>query len=183
LIEIVDYDRAWPEQFEAEANRIRATMGGLALRIEHVGSTSIPGIAAKPVIDIQVSVASLETLDGYVELLARQGYAHIPFGTVDAVYPFFRKPDAWPSTHHIHLCVLGSEHERRHLAFRDYLRAHPAIAARYVDLKRRLAAAHDGTSLESRERYSLAKTPFIERVLEQARAAGYPRTSAPAAEK
>ena len=181
MIEIVVYDRKWPEQFETEATRIRDAMVGLALRIEHVGSTAVPGIAAKPVIDIQVSVASLDDLDVYAAPLARLGYAHIPFGAVDAVYPFFRKPDAWPSTHHIHLCVRGSEHERRHLAFRDYLRAHPAIAARYVALKRRLAAAHDGTSLESRERYSLAKTPFINRVLEQALAAGYPRARDPAA--
>lgn len=180
MIEIVTYDRAWPRQFAAEAARIRDTMPGLALRVEHVGSTSMPGVAAKPVIDIQVSVASLENLGVYIHPLAQLGYTHIPFGAVDAVYPFFRKPDAWPSTHHIHLCVQGSEHERRHLAFRDYLRAHPEIAAQYVETKRLLAAAHDGMSRESRERYSLAKSPFIDRVLEQAQAAGYPRVSEPA---
>ncbi len=177
MIEIAPYDCSWPARFEAEAACIRDVMGGLAVRIEHVGSTSVPGLAAKPVIDIQVSVASLQTLGVYAEPLAQLGYSHIPFGDVDLVYPFFRRPAAWPSTHHIHLCVLDSEEESRHLAFRDYLRTHPAVAAEYVEIKRRLAAAHDGATLESRERYSLSKTPFISFVLEQALAAGYPRIS------
>jgi len=168
MIELVAYDSGWPMRFDVEAGRIRESMGGLALRIEHVGSTSIPGLAAKPVIDIQVSVASLETLGVYAERLAGLEYTHVPFGSVDFVYPFFRKPVALPSTHHVHLCVLNSEHEYRHLAFRDYLRSHPAVAAEYAELKRQLAATHDGTTLESRERYSLAKTPFVSSVLEKA---------------
>jgi GrpB-like predicted nucleotidyltransferase (UPF0157 family) len=101
----------------------------------------------------------------YAEPLAKVGYRHISLGPVDSVYPFFQKPAAWPSTHHIHLCVIGSEQERRHLAFRDYLRTHPAVAAKYVEVKRGLAAAHDGATLESRERYSLSKTQFIGAVL------------------
>jgi len=177
MIEIVPYDSGWPARFEAEAICIRNAMGGLALRIEHVGSTSVPGLAAKPVIDIQISVASLETLGAYAQPLAHLGYSHVPFGAVDSVYPFFKRPDAWPSTHHIHLCGIGSEEERRHLAFRDYLRSHPAVAAEYVEIKRSLAAAHDGATLESRERYSLSKTPFISSVLEQALSAGYPLVS------
>lgn len=176
MIEIVPYDCAWPSLFEAEAARIGDTLGDLALRIEHVGSTSVPGLAAKAVIDIQVSVATLQTLDTYFESLARLGYSHIPLGPFDLVYPFFQKPAEWPSTHHIHLCVLGAEHERRHLAFRDYLRSHRAVAAEYVELKGSLAAVHDGATLESRERYSLGKTRFVNSVLERALSAGYPRT-------
>ena len=180
MIKIVPYDCSWPTLFEAEAARIRGTMSSRALRIEHVGSTSVPGLCAKPVIDIQVSVASLETLDVYAAPLAQLGYSHIPLGPpVDFVYPFFQKPAVWPSTHHIHLCILGSEHERRHLAFRDYLRTHPAVAAEYVEIKLGLAAAHDGATLESRERYSLSKTRFISSVLEQARSAGYPPMEPP----
>jgi GrpB-like predicted nucleotidyltransferase (UPF0157 family) len=169
MIEIVPYDCGWPARFEAEAACILEAMDGLALRIDHVGSTSVPRLAAKPVIDIQVSVASLETLRAYAETLAQLGYCHIPFGAVDLVYPFFQKPAALPSTHHVHLCVFGSEHERRHLAFRDYLRSHPAVASEYVALKRSLAATHDGATLESRERYSLSKTQFVNSVLEQCR--------------
>ena len=168
MIRIVPYDVRWPEQFASEADYLRAGMGSLSLRIEHVGSTSVPGVAAKPVIDIQISVATLDELNVYVAPLALLGYSHVPFGDVDRVYPFFRKPAEWPSTHHIHLCVFGSEHERRHLAFRDYLRNHPQVANEYVALKRSLAATHVGATDESREQYSLAKTDFVTSVLQQA---------------
>jgi len=106
----------------------------------------------------------------YLEPLARLGYRHIPMGQFDRVYPFFQKPAEWPTTHHVHLCRLGSEEERRHLTFRDYLRRHPAVGAEYVALKRGLAAQHDGLTLESRERYSLAKTEFVASVLQRASA-------------
>jgi len=168
MIEIVPYDNGWPAQFLAEATCIREAMGRRALRIEHVGSTAVPGLAAKPVIDIQVSVASLETPGTYTGMLAELGYRHIPLGPFDRVYPFFQKPAALPGTHHIHLCVLGSEQEMRHLAFRDYLRSHPALAAEYARIKRSLVAVHDGATLDSCERYSLAKTPFVSFVLAQA---------------
>ena len=102
-------------------------------------------------------------------------YQALGMGSFDLVYPFFQKPAAWPSTHHIHLCVLGSAQERRHLIFRDYLRSHPSVAAAYVEIKRSLAAAHDGATLESRERYSLAKTQFVTSVIERAIAGGDPR--------
>ncbi len=174
MIKIVPYNSGWPSLFRAEAVCIREAMGNLALRVEHVGSTSVPGLAAKPVIDIQVSVASLDALAVYSEPLAKIGYRHIALGPFDLVYPFYQKPYEWPSTHHIHLCVLGSEPERRHLAFRDYLRGHPVVAAEYVEFKRSLAAAHDGATLESRERYSLSKTQFVQSVLERAQSAGYP---------
>ena len=169
MIQLVACDRNWPALYDAEAACIREAMGSLALRIEHVGSTSVPGLAAKPVIDIQVSVASLESLGVYSKPLARLGYVHIPVGDFDFVYPFFQKPAEWPCTHHVHLCVLGSQQQRQHLAFCAYLRSHPAVAAEYAELKHALAAVHDGASFESRERYSLAKTAFVMSVLERAR--------------
>ena len=172
MITIVPYDSEWPARFAAEAVVIRQTLGDAALRIEHVGSTSVPGLAAKPVIDIQVSVPSLEPLSHHLVPLGRAGYTHVPLGAFDLVYPFFQKPDEWPSTHHIHLCVVGSEEERNHLAFRDYLRTHPVVAGEYVELKRELAAVHHGMTLESRERYSLAKPAFVTSVLERALADG-----------
>lgn len=101
-IEIVPYDCAWPTAFEAEAATLREGMRGLALRIEHVGSTSVPGLAAKPVIDIQMSVATLENLDTYSVSLARLGYTHVSLGAFDSVYPFFRKPAESCATHHLH---------------------------------------------------------------------------------
>ena len=170
MINIAPYDPAWPSRFAAEAERIRHAFGDLALRIEHVGSTSVPGLAAKPIVDIQVSVRSLEPRDFYHTRLADLGYTHFPLGAFDLVYPFFKRPAGWPSTHHAHLCVAGSRQEREHLAFRDYLRRNPAVAAEYVALKRKLASAHDGLTMESQERYSLSKTEFVSKVLGRAAA-------------
>lgn len=173
MIEIVSYNVSWPALFATEAVAIRDALGALARRIEHVGSTSVPGLAAKAVIDIQISVQSLEPLSVFGEPLGRIGYIHVMLGEFDLVYPFFQKPSTRPSTHHIHLCVVGSDLERRHLAFRDYLRDHPLVASEYTALKRELAAIHDGGSLESRERYSLSKTEFVSSVLQRAFADGY----------
>jgi GrpB-like predicted nucleotidyltransferase (UPF0157 family) len=92
MISIVAYDPEWPLMFSAEALRIGQALGHLAVRIEHVGSTSIPGLAAKPVVDIQVSVVSLEPPDRYRTLLADLGYTHFPLGAFDVVYPFFNSP-------------------------------------------------------------------------------------------
>ena len=86
------------------------------------------------------------------------------------MYPFFKRPVGWPSTHHVHLCAGGSEQERSHLAFRDYLRRNPAVAADYAALKRKLAAVHDGRTMESQENYSLSKTEFVRSVLSRASA-------------
>lgn len=165
MIQIVPYDASWPAAFEAEATSIRGAFGELALRVDHVGSTSVPGLAAKPVIDIQVSVPFLGPMSTYVNLLAGLGYIHITLGPFDLVYPFFQKPADWPCTHHVHLCVVGSELESRHLAFRDYLRRHPDVSDQYVELKRELAARNHGATLESRERYALSKTTFVDSVL------------------
>jgi GrpB-like predicted nucleotidyltransferase (UPF0157 family) len=156
---------------------LRRLLGPLAVRIDHVGSTSVPGLAAKPVIDIQVAVASLASLDPYAAPLAAAGYTHLadPDPEFERSYPFFRKPADWPRTHHVHLCVAGSEMERRHLAFRDYLRDHHEVAAEYLELKRALAALHGGATHETRERYALAKGPFVTGVLARAIAEGYPK--------
>ena len=172
MIRIVAYQNTWPELFELEAEALRTSIGPLALRIEHVGSTAVPGLMAKPVIDTQVSVASLVPMASFLTALEPLGYAHIALGEFDKVYPFFAKPAQWPSTHHVHLCEAGGEQEARHLAFRDYLRAHPAACEQYLQLKLQLAAANDGATLEWRERYSLGKTAFVESVLAAARTPG-----------
>ena len=173
MLKIVEYDPSWPLAFECEARVLRKALGSAALAIEHVGSTAVPGLAAKPVIDIQVSVASLEPISAFSGLLAREGYTHVPLGEFDTVYPYFEKPKEWPHTHHVHVCQVGSYEERVHLAFRDFLRAHPERGKEYVELKRRLAAGKDGSSLTSREEYSLAKTDFVTRVVRAALRDGY----------
>lgn len=154
--------------FESEAAQIQSVFGPLALQVEHVGSTAVPGLRAKPVIDIQVSVSSLDPFTAYIPLLASLGYVHVPLGEFDRVYPFFQKPANWPSSHHVHLCERGSDREARHLAFRDYLRSHPGVANEYGDLKQSLAARNHGKTLESRESYSLGKSSFVHSVLARA---------------
>jgi len=161
---IVDYDPQWPVAFEAERRRIAAALGDLALRIEHNGSTAVPGLAAKPIIDIQVSVASLQPLAPFVDALAPVGYVHLPHAD-DSFCPFFHRPAAWPHTHHVHLVQAGGSEEQRTLAFRNYLREHADAAREYERLKRQLAAATDATDSSSREQYAIAKTEFIERII------------------
>jgi GrpB-like predicted nucleotidyltransferase (UPF0157 family) len=174
MIEIVAFDSGWPAAFEAEAVRLRAALGKLALRIEHHGSTSISGLAAKPIIDIQVSVAALQPLQAYGSRLATLGYVHVPSAD-DSFSPFFHRPAQWPHSHHVHVVERGGLEERRTLAFRDYLRDNPGVAREYERLKRQLAALNGGSNAESRENYAQAKSGFIERIVALALAAGYPR--------
>lgn len=175
-LQILPYDPRWAAEFETERDRIAGMMGDLAIRIEHNGSTAVPGLAAKPVIDIQISVKQLQPMPLYAQRLAALGYLHVPH-VDDAVCPFFHRPGEWPHTHHVHVVEAGGQEERRTLAFRDFLRDHDDVAHEYVALKRRLAAVTDATSADSREAYAVAKGEFIERVVQEALEAGYPRQS------
>ena len=170
---IVPYDAEWPRAFRVERDRIAAALGTLALRIDHNGSTSIPGLPAKPIIDIQISVKRLHPIQAYAPMLARLEYVHVPHPD-DAFCPFFHRPAAWPHTHHVHVVEAGGIEERRTLAFRDYLREHVDEARYYEDLKRRLAPQYRATDPSSRQQYADAKTKFITRVIKRAFAAGYP---------
>ena len=170
-IELSPYDPRWPAAFEAEADRLRGALGSLALRIDHHGSTAVVGLAAKPVIDIQVSVAALRPLDGYSDRMTPLGYVHVPHAD-DAFCPFFHRPASWPHTHHVHLVQSGGREERRTLAFRDYLREHPEAAREYESLKRELASRFPPGRADD---YASAKTDFVERIIAEAFAAGYPR--------
>ena len=175
-ISIAPYDPSWPAAFQAESLRIREALGEIALRVDHVGSTSIPGLGAKPVIDIQISVRELHPLDPYRDRLATLGYRHAAHSD-DAFYPFFHRPHDWPHTHHIHVCAAGGEQERRQLAFRDYLRDHPDTAEAYEAEKLALAAQHISTTMETRNAYADAKSGFIEPLVKRAMAEGYPKAS------
>ncbi len=161
---VVAYDPRWPHEFEAERARIGHALGALALRIDHNGSTAVPGLAAKPIIDIQISVARLDSIAMYAEPLAPLGYVHMPHRD-DAVCPFFHRPAHWPYTHHVHLVEVGGDEERRTLAFRDYLREHEPVAREYETLKRALAREFGEHDPASREAYANAKGAFIARVL------------------
>jgi GrpB-like predicted nucleotidyltransferase (UPF0157 family) len=149
---IIPYQPAWPAEFQAIAATQQQALGGLALRIDHIGSTSVPGLPAKDVIDVQVSVAALEAASvaairaalgslGYrpAEGLARD---HRPPNATgpdeDWAKLYFDAPAVQRRTH-THVRVLGRANQRYALLFRDYLRAHPGTAAAYAELKRRLA--------------------------------------------
>jgi GrpB-like predicted nucleotidyltransferase (UPF0157 family) len=173
-LQISSYDPRWPLEFEAERDRIAQQLGPIAYRIDHNGSTAVPGLDGKPIIDIQVSVQQLGTIQYYAEPLAALGYVYVPH-VDDAVCPFFHRPSQWPHTHHVHVVQSGGQEERRTLAFRDFLRDHSDIATEYVALKKRLAALTDATHVTSREAYASAKSEFIERIVKIALAAGYPR--------
>lgn len=170
---IVPADPGWPARFESEAGRIRRALPS-ATRIDHVGSTAVADLAAKPVVDIQVSVPQLHPLGPIIEALASIGYTHRP-SLEDRDYPFFHLPSRWPHEFHAHVCEAGGREERRTLAFRDYLRDHPDTSAAYEHEKRRLAACFDFMNPEAREAYAEAKTAFIEPVVERALELGYPR--------
>ena len=145
-IRIVDPDPAWAHTARAELDRLAAALGPIALRLDHVGSTAVPGLAAKPIVDLQLSVASLAPFSAFGEPLARLGYRFTPDPEMPD-YLFFGRPPERPRTHHLHVCVAGGEQERRHLAVRDFLRAHPEEAAAYAALKRAVAARHAGDRL------------------------------------
>jgi GrpB-like predicted nucleotidyltransferase (UPF0157 family) len=159
-VELVEYDHSWPSRFADEERLICQVLGPLAIGpIEHVGSTAIPGLAAKPIIDIMVAVGSLAESRPIVPLLEQIGYHHYPYRS--DVMHWFCKPSRSFRTHHLHAVPLGSRLWCERLAFRDHLRGHPDVAAAYVALKRRLAGEHRF----DREAYTEGKGPFVAGVL------------------
>jgi GrpB-like predicted nucleotidyltransferase (UPF0157 family) len=158
-IHLADYDPAWPERFEEMADWLRERLGPkVALRIEHYGSTAIPDIPAKPIIDILIEIPSFdEARRCAFEKLGDETWefwkydGHLVF--IKRVCPMGRR------THHLHLAPAGHKIWNG-LAFRDYLKAHPDDAKRYAALKYRLADAHRN----DRERYTQAKTEFVEEI-------------------
>jgi len=180
---VVPYDHRWPEQYAAERIRLLQALGTTARRIEHNGSTAIPGLAAKAIIDIQISVSALQPMDSYLAPLEQLGYTHVPHAD-DSFCPFFYRPAVWPHTHHVHVVEFGGEEEARTLAFRDYLRDHADIAREYAALKFALAQQFSCNDLASRQGYTEAKSGFIERIIRLARTSGYPNPdSSPSSNK
>lgn len=164
---IVEYDPQWPTLFIQEAARIHNALKGVSItRIEHFGSTAVPELAAKPVIDILIGVSSLEKAkDIAVPILAALDYAYWAENP-DPERLFFVKglPPNGPRTHHIHMAEPDSVLWDR-LLFRDYLRQHPEARERYVQLKHQLAAQYP----TDREAYTAGKTAFVQSITERAR--------------
>ncbi len=171
---IVPYDPRWPELFRREADHLRSSVpSALILRIEHFGSTAVPGLAAKPVVDMLVQVTSLRaTRSKIAPILQAQGYEYFwrpSFGDdTPPWYAFFiRRNERGIRTHHIHMVTCGRafrEHWDR-LLFRVYLIDHPERARAYERLKKDLAAAHPN----DRVAYTNGKTKFIQQITTRAR--------------
>lgn len=166
---LVPHRSEWGELFEEEAARLRAALGDGILRVEHVGSTAVEGMEAKPLIDMMAAVESLEEARGLVPVLEGMGYEHRGDGGGVRGRIFLAKGPRSRRTHHLSLAEPTSEHWRRSLLFRDYLRAHPKAAEEYRDLKRELARSRYP---EDRESYTAGKNRFIEWAIESAARTG-----------
>ncbi|MBT1065097.1 GrpB family protein [Bowmanella sp. Y26] len=162
-IELVAYQPQWPTKFREEKQFLNTILRDKVVgSIEHVGSTAVPGLMAKPVIDIMVGVASLSASKDAIGLLSDNGYCYYPYKPEQMHW--FCKPRPEYRTHHVHLIPYNSELWHKRLAFRDALRQHPQLAGDYARLKQRLAMSYR----HDRDAYSQAKSEFILSVLRQA---------------
>lgn len=165
-IEVVPYDPAWPLQFAAARETILKAIGPYVERIEHMGSTAVPGLCAKPVIDILIGVPSLQDSPHFLPPLQELGYTYIP--EHESEFPerrYLHLIVNGKHIHHLHIVEPGSNFFKVQLQFRDHLRRHPDDAARYAELKMDLAARFRN----DREAYTESKSDFIRSVLELTR--------------
>jgi GrpB-like predicted nucleotidyltransferase (UPF0157 family) len=162
---IVDYDPAWPARYEALRAAIAAALGELAAEIVHLGSTAVPGLAAKPVIDLNVLLRSKDDLPAVIERLAGLGYVHEGDLGIVGREAFATPPGYGAHDHHLYVCAPDWPGHADQIAFRDYLRAHPSAARAYARMKRTLAARHRN----NRAAYANAKAGFVAAVLKRAR--------------
>jgi GrpB-like predicted nucleotidyltransferase (UPF0157 family) len=170
---IVPYDPEWARAFEALRHVYLQALGELVVAVEHVGSTSVLGLAAKPILDIDLVIRSHDAFPPLAERLALLGYRHTGDLGVPGREAFGRdgleevprdgSGRRWPA-HHLYACASDSRELQRHLAFRDWLRSNPEVAAEYAMLKQRLA----GRYRDDRDAYTEAKTDFIEGILVEA---------------
>jgi GrpB-like predicted nucleotidyltransferase (UPF0157 family) len=161
-IDVVAYSESWAASFADWRGRLVAALGDAAVRIEHVGSTAVPGLPAKPIVDVQVGVRDVEDEASYVPAIEELG-ASLRFREPE--HRYFRPSGERPRTVQIHVCTGGGEWEREHLLFRDFLRADPNARAAYAELKRGLAERYR----DDRLAYNEGKTGFVLDTLIEAR--------------
>jgi GrpB-like predicted nucleotidyltransferase (UPF0157 family) len=163
-VRLVPYDSRWPELFRAEAARLAsavAAAGLPALIFEHVGSTAVPGLAAKPILDLAAGRPSEIAADAYLPVLQAEGWVYRGNSGIPG-REFFRRGE--PRSHHLHLVEYGGWHWKRYLGFRDALRADSTLRDAYTALKRELAERYS----DDREAYIDGKTTFVEAVVSRA---------------
>ena len=167
-VAIVDYDPRWPLLYKEERARIFKVIGQKVPAMEHIGSTAVPGLGTKPIIDIMIGLARLGDATECIEALEGLGYRYVPeFETSIPDRRFFYRRRRGRG-YHLHVVEDGSQFWVRHLLFRDYLRSHPGVAREYHRLKLNFAATYGS----DREGYTEAKTPFIRSVEKRAREEG-----------
>jgi GrpB-like predicted nucleotidyltransferase (UPF0157 family) len=159
-IVVVSYDPAWADEFAQEREKIAGALGDAFVELDHIGSTAVPGLSAKPIIDLQMTVESMEEAEQLIQPLEALGYVYKPQD--DKWHLFLSKGS--PRTHHLHIVLHGSWDHRRHVLYRDYLREHPEVADQYDELKRKLAEKF----ADDRAAYTDAKTAFVEAVVKKA---------------
>jgi GrpB-like predicted nucleotidyltransferase (UPF0157 family) len=159
-VRVVSYNPDWPRLFALEQQRLDASLSraGIVLTLEHSGSTAVPGLAAKPILDILAGAPDHATVARAVDTLQHADYIYRGEQGIPGRH-FFRRGD--PRQYHIHLTLTGSDFWRDHLLFRDHLRANPDVAAEYAALKHALAARYPF----DRESYIEGKTEFVQRIL------------------
>ena len=167
-VEIYEYDTAWPLKFEKQKSDIMKAIGEKVAAMEHIGSTAVLGLGAKPIIDIMVGLRRLSDAKDCIEPLRRIGYEYVP--KLETEIPerryFHKGPSNMPEKHyHLHMVEVGSEFWKVQILFRDYLRTHSDSAQEYFKLKKDLAAKHR----LNREAYTEAKTSFIKSTITKAR--------------
>lgn len=170
-VHLAAHDTGWPSTFEAERQRLETALPGAFIEVAHIGSTAVPGLPAKPIIDLLAGVRSMEEADALVEAVCAAGYttSH-EFNATLADRRWFMRAAHGRRTHHLHLVVHGGAVWQARLAFRDALRMDPALAGRYAALKQQLAVEHR----LDREAYTDAKACFVEQALAAMAAAQAP---------
>ncbi|MEH3033843.1 MAG: GrpB family protein [Aeromicrobium erythreum] len=159
-IALAEPDPTWPDRFRVERDTVVAALRDRALRVDHIGSTSVPGLAAKPIVDLDLSVADPDDEDAYLPDLLAAGYV---LRVREPGHRMVRRPTL---DVHVHVCAAGSDWERRHLLFRDHLRAHPDDRALYEQVKRGLA----GREWADTNDYADAKSEVIQAITARAEA-------------
>lgn len=164
-VKIVLYNSDWPKEFEKEKYLLQKTFGSKIVAIEHIGSTAIPGMASKPIIDINMAIPSLELAESYIKPLEKLGYRYMKERWFEDRY-FFPKGSKNNRTHHLNLVEITSENAwGSMLLFRDYLIGHPDVKNAYAKLKIELAKKN----ANNRETYTEAKSDFVRNVINKAK--------------
>ncbi len=160
VVEVVPYRLEWPALFEVAAGELRGALGASILAVHHVGSTSVPNLCAKPILDVLVSVEDFDEALGLVPRIEVLGYVFRRDEEIEDRH-YFRRGDDWARTHHLSLATPSSRHHVDTIAFRDALRRDPQLASGYADLKLTLARRFP----RDREAYVNGKTDFVMGVL------------------